>query len=349
LVVKYFTRISKDDLMNYDDLERVDTKFMFKTYDKWPEIARNSYEKELKKFDARDIDHIVFAGMGGSGTIGDTIKAILSKQDIHVTTVKGYLLPKTVDSKTLVIVTSVSGNTDETLKILDITQKTPAMSIGFSSGGLMEEYCKKNEVFFQNIPMIHSPRASFTSFLFSILNVLEPILPIRYSDIQESISSLENTMGNISSQNISDENKSLELAKFIKNIICVYYPAGLQAAAVRYKNSLQENTKVHAMVEDVIESCHNGIVSWQNKSEVSPVFIQGNDDYTKTTERWNILKEFFDSKQIDYKIIKSINGNILSKISNLIYLLDYSSIYASVLNNTDPSPVDAIDFIKSKL
>mgnify|MGYP001002302222 CR=1 FL=1 len=54
-----------------------------------------------------DIDHIVFAGMGGSGSIGDTISAILSKKDIHVSNVKGYLLPKTVDSKTLVIVTEL--------------------------------------------------------------------------------------------------------------------------------------------------------------------------------------------------------------------------------------------------
>jgi len=349
LVVKYFTRIPKDDLMNYDDLERVDAKFMFKTYDKWPEIAINSYEKELKKFDVKDIDHIVFAGMGGSGSIGDTIKAILSKQDIHVTTVKGYLLPKTVDSKTLVIATSVSGNTDETLKILDITQKTPAMSIGFSSGGLMEEYCKKNDVFFQKIPMIHSPRASFTSFLFSILNVLEPILPIKYNDIQESISSLENMMENISSQNISDENKSLELAKFIKNIVCVYYPAGLQAAAIRYKNSLQENTKIHAMAEDVIESCHNGVVAWERKSNVTPILLRGKDDYFRTIERWDILEDFFRSKSIEYHVVNSLEGSILSKIVNLIYLLDYSTIYASVLNKRDPSPVESIDFIKSRL
>ena len=335
--------------MLYNDLEKVDKRCMFKTYDKWPEIARDSYEKKLDKLDAKDIDHIVFAGMGGSGSIGDTIKAILSKQDIHVTTVKGYLLPKTVDSRTLVIATSVSGNTDETLKILEIAQKTPAISVGFSSGGLIEQYCTKNNIFFQNIPMIHSPRASFTSFLFSILNVLEPILPIKHNDVQESISTLENTMKNIFSKNLSEKNESLELAKFIKKIICIYYPAGLQAAAIRYKNSLQENTKIHAMTEDVIESCHNGIVSWQNNSDVSPVLIKGRDDYIKTVERWDILKEFFNSKEIDYKIIKSVEGNILSKISNLIYVLDYSSIYASVLNNTDPSPVDAIDFIKSKL
>ena len=335
--------------MELNDLEKIDKKSMFKTYDIWPGIARESFEKKFEKLDVKDIDHVVFAGMGGSGSIGDAISTILSKKDIHVSNVKGYLLPKTVDSKTLVIVTSVSGNTSETLAILNNAKQTTAKVVGFSSGGKIEEYCKKNEIFFQKIPMIHSPRASFTGFLYSILNVLEQILPIEKSEISESISSLEQTRKNIFSGNLTNENKSLELAKFTKDIVTIYYPAGLQAAAIRYKNCLQENTKIHAIAEDVIESCHNGIVPWVEKSSVRPIFIQGKDDHIKTSERWVILKEFFDGKGIDYRVVNSIDGNILSKITSLIYLLDYSTIYAAVLNNTDPSPVVPIDFIKSRL
>ena len=77
--------------------------------------------------------------------------------------------------------------------------------------------------------------------------------------------------------------------------------------------------------------------------------MRGHDDHTKTIERWNILKEFFTDKKIECFEIESINGNILSKIVNLIYLLDYSSIYHAVLNHIDPSPVNAIDFVKNKL
>ena len=135
----------------------------------------------------------------------------------------------------------------------------------------------------------------------------------------------------------------------VKDIVCIIYPKGLQAAAIRYKNSLQENRKIHVMTEDVIEMCHNGIMSWETKSNVTPVILQGKDDYFMTTERWKILKEFFETKDIKYFLIKSIEGSILSKITNLVYLLDYSSIYASILNNIDPSPVDSIDFIKRRL
>jgi len=335
--------------MNLEDLKKNDSKEMFKVYDEWPEIANNSFGKEFEKLDVDNIDHIVFAGMGGSGSVGDVLGSILSKEDIHINNVKGYLLPKTVDSKTLVIATSVSGNTSETLSILKSVKETSANTACFSSGGLMEEYCKNNNIFFQKIPMVHSPRASFPSFLYSILNILEPILPIKSNDIHESIAALEKTKKNIFSGNLTIENKALDLAEFTKDIMCIYYPAGFQSAAIRYKNSLQENAKTHAMTEDVIESCHNGIVSWEKKSGVKPVLIQGKDDHYKTSERWNILKEFFQTEGIDFKVVKSLDGSILTKITNLVYLLDYSTIYFSALNHIDPSPVNSIDFIKSKL
>ena len=77
--------------MKITDLEKIDTRSMFKTYDKWPEISIEAFEKEYDKIDIRDIDHIVFAGMGGSGAIGDIFSSILSKTKIHVNVVKGYL------------------------------------------------------------------------------------------------------------------------------------------------------------------------------------------------------------------------------------------------------------------
>jgi glucose/mannose-6-phosphate isomerase len=62
--------------------------------------------------------------------------------------------------------------------------------------------------------------------------------------------------------------------------------------STRFKNSLQENSKIHAITEDVIEACHNDIVAWEKNSKVQPILIRGHDDHIKTIERWNILKEF---------------------------------------------------------
>ncbi|PXF26253.1 MAG: glucose-6-phosphate isomerase [Thaumarchaeota archaeon] len=335
--------------MNIEDLKKIDSKKMYQTYDKWPEIAKDSFDNDFEKFDTKGIDHIVFSGMGGSGSIGDVVSAILSKEDIHVSNVKGYHLPKTVDSNSLVVATSISGNTKETLTVLEKAQKTDAKIAVFSSGGMLQKFSETNNLFFQEISMIHSPRASFPKFLFSILNILKEIIPIKEIDVKEAISSLEITRNSIFSNNLTEENISLKLAEWIKEIPLIYYPWGLQSAAIRFKNSLQENSKTHVITEDVIESCHNDIVAWEKNSNVQPILIRGHDDYIKTIERWDILKEFFRDRKIEFFEIKSVDGNILSKIVNLVYLLDYASIYHAVLKKIDPSPVNAIDFVKARL
>ena len=335
--------------MKISDIQRYDSKKMYEAYDYWPKLAKEYYEKDFSKLEIDNVDHIVFAGMGGSGTIGDIISSILSKTNIHVNVVKGYLLPKTVDSNTLVVVTSISGNTDEVVSIVKNSKKSKAKFISFSSGGNLEKISIANNVKYIKIPQIHSPRASLPSFLYTTLNVLENIIPIKKNDILESISKLEQTQKLISSSNLNEKNPSLSLANWIKNMPIIYYPWGLHAAAIRFKNSLQENAKLHTIAEDVIECCHNGIVAWENKTNVQPIIIQGYDDHIKTKERWKIFKEFLQSRQIYFKEINSGKGNILSKIMRLIYLFDYCTIYHAIESKTDPTPVKSIEFIKKHL
>lgn len=322
---------------------------MYAIYDRWAEIAKNAFNSNLFSVDFKNVNHIVFAGMGGSGALGDIFAAILSKTNIHVTLVKGYILPKTVDSNTLVVITSVSGNTVETLTVLDSANKMDCKIIVFSDGGKAQEYCIQHKIEYRKISQHLSPRASFTEFLYSMLRALGPILPIDKSDIIESIEQLENLGKIISSKNLSESNISLKLAEWIKGIPIIYYPWGLQAAAIRFKNSLQENAKIHAMIEDVLEASHNGIVSWEKPTNVQPILLQGDEDYIKTKDRWNIMKEYFKENNIDYNEVFSIKGNILSKLINLIYLLDYCSIYHAVLSETDPTPIRSIDYVKKKL
>lgn len=213
----------------------------------------------------------------------------------------------------------------------------------------MAEYCKKHRIHFENIPQIHSPRASFVSYLYSMLKVLTPVIKINNNDINESLSFLEKTSKNISSNNLSQSNISLSLAEWITGIPMIYYPWGLQAAAIRFKNSLQENSKLHAMAEDVVESCHNGIVSWEKNSIVQPILIEGTDDYEKTKEIWKIIKDFFTINQIDYREIYTVKGSILCKLICLIYILDMCTIYNAVISKIDPSPIKGINFVKENL
>jgi glucose/mannose-6-phosphate isomerase len=322
---------------------------MYKTYDKWPEIADNAFNSNLEQVNFKGIDHIVFAGMGGSGALGDFFSSILSKSEIHVSVVKGYLLPKTVKKNSLVVITSISGNTSETFQVLKAAKKIGCKIIAFSSGGQIEEYCLKNKILFREIAEFHSPRASFVSFLYSMLKVLSPFIPVKKIDIEKSIKELYKTRKKIESKNLTRNNPALNLALWIKEIPIIYYPWGLQAIAIRFKSSLQENAKIHVISEDVLEASHNGIVSWEKPSIIQPILIQGDEDNDKTKERWEIFEEFFENKEIAYKKIISNKGDIISKLVNLIYILDFASIYLAVKNKTDPTPVKSIDYIKKRL
>ena len=322
---------------------------MYEVYDKWPEIAKNSFELQKGIENFKNIEHIVFGGMGGSGAIGDIFESILSKTKIHVNVVKGYVLPETVNSNTLVVLVSVSGNTDETLSLLESAKKIKCNIIAFSSGGKIQDYCIKNDINHIPVPKFHSPRATFPSFLYTMLKVLHQTLEIKEEHIIDSIKKLENFQKIINSSNLTENNLSLNLAKTIKSIPIIYYPFGLQSASIRFKNSLQENAKMHAVSEDIIEASHNGIVSWERKSDTMPILIRGSEDHIKTKERYEILKEFFIKRKINYEEVVSVEGNILSKLISLIYLLDYATIYKAVMDNIDPSPVNTINFIKDKL
>ena len=336
-------------MLDIETMNKVDTQGMYKIYDQWKQISKDAYNSDLDPVDFKNIDYIVFAGMGGSGAIGELFASILSKSNIHVSLVKGYLLPKTVDKNTLVVTISVSGNTVESLTVLDSAHKLDCNVIAFSSGGKIEEYCIKNQINHRKIKSIHSPRASFVQFTFSILKILSSIIPINKQEITQSIESLENLSQKISSNNLSETNPSLDLANFISGIPLVYYPYGLQSSATRFKSSIQENAKSHIIIEDIVEASHNGIVAWEKSSIVQPILLRGYDDYIKTKDRFEIIKELFDKNSIKYKEITSVDGNILTKIMTLIYLLDYASIYRAILSGIDPSPVSSINFLKSRI
>jgi len=85
-------------MIDISSLNKYDPSGMHKIYDRWPELARKSYETDHETIDFKNIDNIIFSGMGGSGAIGDVLESIFSQTKTHVSTVKGYVLPKTVDS-----------------------------------------------------------------------------------------------------------------------------------------------------------------------------------------------------------------------------------------------------------
>ena len=312
-------------------------------YDRWPEAAEASYMNGTAE-SCGDVRHVVFAGMGGSGALGDFVGALMSGLDIHVSVVKGYNLPKTADAHTLAVCSSVSGDTAETLTVLK-KAASACRTLSFSSGGAMEKYCTSNGLPHRRVEAVHSPRASFVSFLYGMLAALGEITGVSRMDVAESIRVLRSTRRMITAKHA---NPAVELAKWLTGMPVVYYPWGFEAAATRFKNSLQENAKMHAITEDILEASHNGIVAWESDTGARPVMMQGPDDNPRTKERWRIFEEYFDSRAIPYRVVRAVDGHILSKLVNLVYTLDYTSMYLADIRGVDPTPVHSIDFVKER-
>ena len=128
---------------------------MHEAYDKWPQLARTAYESKLNAVSFDNIDHIILVGMGGSGAICEVISGILSKTQIHTSVVKGYHLPNTADANTLVIAVSVSGNTVETISVLESALAKSCHIVSFSSGGKTQQICEDKNLAHFVIPQIH--------------------------------------------------------------------------------------------------------------------------------------------------------------------------------------------------
>lgn len=321
---------------------------MHRAYDSWPQLAREAHGQRPEPVMDYRFDHVVFAGMGGSGALGEIFYSLLSRSPVHVDIVKGYRLPYTTGPGSLVVATSVSGRTAETISVLRSAQKTGCRAVGFSSGGPLQDMCESAGIPHYRVKQVHSPRASLVSYLYSMMGALGNLLPVGPSEIGESLDQLDWLAARVSSSN-REANPALELASWLSGTPVILYPWGLRAAAVRFKNSLQENAKIHAMTEDIIESCHNGIVGWESESDARPVMIRGADDGPTTRERWKVMSEYFAGRSIEFREVDSPSGSLLTKLVGLIYLLDYASVYLALLRGADPAPVESIDYVKSRV
>ena len=317
------------------------TQLMIDTYDKWPEYALESY----KTSESLDItyDNVLFSGMGGSGIAFDIISSLVQDKDVIIN--KGYFLPKNI-SNSLIVVNSASGDTIETLTVLKNASKLKNKVIAFSSGGKIETFCKKNKITHYKYTLKSSPRASIPFSLYTILGTLSESLGIKKSMITDSLKTLRD-----SKKKIYDKKNSpaLDLAKFIKGYPVCYYSADLFPIALRFRQDFQENCKKLCATEEVVESCHNSINSWENPSGLSPILLRGSNDHKLIKNRFEVWKEYFDSRGIKYKEIYSGKGGLLSQFMGSIYEMSTSTIYYAIQDGTDPTLLKAIDFVKARV
>ncbi len=340
-------------MLEPDQIQKLDSRSFCAIYDKWCIHCKDAYCTDVNISHSRGINQIIFTGMGGSATSGEIISYIFNHEEpVRIRVVRDCHLPKGIDSKSLVIASSVSGNTEETLSTLIDAIKFDAAVIAISSGGKMEKLCKTKGIKHLKLKMLGSPRATLPYLLCLQLRVIRDLVNVSDSQVFYSIRDLERLSKQIRSSNGIETNASKKLALWMLNgFPACYCSPVLRPVANRFKNSLNENAKIHAIFDDIMEFSHNGIEPWGCRSGLAmrPILLPCINDDENVNRRFKIVEEFLARKGYDLYKIPIIGSNILGNMMCLVYFLDYSTIYLALLRNIDPSSTSAIDFIKNNL
>ena len=309
-------------------------------------FALPSYYIKAKKF--------LLVGMGGSGVAGDIVSDLLFPKGVVVQSVHGYDIPGWVDSDSVVIVCSYSGNTEETISAFLEAREKGAKIICITTGGKLKVLANKFQIPTMTFFVKEQPRAAFPHFFVLIHAIFEKLghLTLSDSEFSSAIDFLEkNTLKFKSSTRIA-ANLAKTLALQIQNNIPVIYSSGLLAnVGVRMKTQMNENSKQLSYVETLPEMNHNAILAYSHpKTNIFIVSLESAYDHSRVTKRQNLTCEILRQEKVKFERIKFVpaQGEV-AEVLTMVLFGDFVSYYCAILNNEDPSVIKNIDYIKSEL
>jgi glucose/mannose-6-phosphate isomerase len=300
---------------------------------------------------------IVIAGMGGSAISGELLKDwARDKIAVPIEVCREYSLPAYANEKTLVFIISYSGETEESLSVYLDAFKRGCMIMCISSGGALQKFAEKMKVPYLKVPSGFAPRAALP-YLFTPLPIfLEKIGLV--SRIEHEILETVSVLKDLSAVNSPDKplngNFSKKLALDICGTVPVIYGFGIyRAVAQRIKQQFNENSKFPSKWEAFPELNHNEIVGWETSGEFakcfSVIFLRDADEPEAIRERIMITKELMFKESVRAFEIYSMGKSNLAKMSSVICIGDFVTVYLAILRGVDPTPVKTIAVLKEKM
>ena len=304
-----------------------------------------------------DVNNIIIAGMGGSAIGGDVVYSLI-KNEIKIPFVvnRGYDLPAWANSSTLIICSSYSGNTEETISILEEAKSLGAKVIGITTGGVLESLCKNYSFDFVNIPSGLQPRAALAFSFIPLLYILKKTSLINVEVKNWLESSVDLIKSKREEYSLDKENNPVyQLANKLYNKLPIIYAdsGSLETVAVRLKGQICENSKILAYHSIYPEMNHNEIVGWENNEEYFSnyyvLWLMDEEMNSRNKSRKNIISEILSDLNVSQQEIKVDGNSFKERFLLLIHYGDWLSYWCAILHNTDPSPVKNIQILKDKL
>ena len=304
-----------------------------------------------------NIHNIIVVGMGGSA-IGGDINKMLLKNDLSIPLIvsRNYFIPKWANKHSLVVVSSYSGGTEETLSAFKDALSKECQIYGITTGGILSKKLSSNDLDFILIPSGLQPRAalaySFVPMLYLFLHLGLIKIDLN-NNLMNSIKLLKSVRDDYS---LNDQkNPTWVLSNKIFDTIPIIYGEtdNTSIVALRWSNQLSENSKMLAFCNEIPEFNHNEIVGWENNpkliEKLSIIWLTDESDHERISIRQKISNRILETIVKNQFEISLHGATRFERLLHLIHFGDWVSLWCAYLHGTDPSPVEKILRLKEEL
>lgn len=343
------------DLDNLASIARIDASDMLGAVDRFPTPLRSGLSGIRIRSSARtsDFRNLVLMGMGGSASAGDVVLDWLrSRLEIPSFVHREPGLPRFVDSRTLFVAISYSGETSETLTAVRMAKRREAVVAGVGTGGRLAKMCAEFRAPFVDVERSVAPRAALSQLVVAVAGVLETFGFVRSAsrEMNETYRELVILKDRLGVRCPRERNQAKRLAsELLGRFVVSYSLQRMASVARRFKNQLAENSKEVSKYDVLPEACHNEIEGWRGPSNHAPLFIRSDESGFERS----IVEAFRSTIRSAGKVhpvdVRVPGRNPLSRLLAPILLLDYASVYLALLKRIDPTPTNLIANYKRKL
>lgn len=346
------------DLDNVEALRALDAADMLGAVGDLPDHCRAAYDAALT-LDLPPGDGatgVVFCGMGGSAVAGDVLRAVFrDRLGVPVDVNRGHDLPAYAGERTLVVISSYSGNTSETLASFREALARGCKIVAVTSGGTLGAEMAQAGLPVVPVPGGFQPRAALGYLGFSALGALEAmgLLPPLAADVEETVTELRGLAARLGPLTPVADNPAKALAKRVgEKVPMIWGAEGIGAvAAMRWKTQLNENAKLPAFWSSMSELDHNEVVGWVQPygHDFSLIALRHDGEHPEIGERFSLSYEIARSAGMDNAEVRAAGSSLLARLMSLILVGDYTSVYLGLRRGIDPTPVAVIDRLKNTL
>lgn len=349
--------------MNLDDLgymQSLDSQNFLQDIDTLPDQVAQAWslaQSYQLPAEWRDVRHIVITGMGGSAIGGSLVQALAAPEcPVPISVVRDYRLPAVNGPDTLVIGSSHSGNTEETLSAVQAALERGARVLVITRGGKLGALVEQRGLPVWRFEHTGQPRAAVG---FSFMLVLGALVKLglvadRSAEVAEAVTAMRGQQRQLRANVPVVQNPAKRMAGQLMDRYAALFGADHMApVARRWKGQINEVSKAWASFDELPEMDHNTVVGTLHPeslvSKFMMLFLRSAHDHPRNRLRAEVTREIFMTAGFNTDTIEGMGGSPLAHMLTALHFGDYTAFYLAVCYGVDPSPIPQIDYLKEQL